>query len=327
MQPSRVTILAYHRIATGVDTATELTPTLIDAYPEAFEAQMRYVASRYNVISSWDLVRALTEAYTLPRRALVITFDDGYRCFQDTAMPVLRRLGLPVTLFVATHYTSSPGALFWWDAIYRALAQTRQPQIEVQRLGALPLATRQERLAAFERLTPLVEQTDEREASRLIDDILESCAVSANSKRALLDWGEVEALHAEGVAVGPHTRHHTILAQAAPDKVKAEVAGSWADLEGRLSNPLPVFCYPNGQPYAINRVAVEAVRRTGLAAAYTLVAGGNVVGRTNPYLLHRLGAVAGESLPRFVLKITAAGRLYRRLKSLAARKPVPRFDL
>ena len=36
----------------------------------------------------------------LPRRALLITFDDGYRSFVDVALPILRRLGLPSVLFV-----------------------------------------------------------------------------------------------------------------------------------------------------------------------------------------------------------------------------------
>ena len=141
---SSVTILAYHRIATPGDQP-ELAPTLIDAFPVAFEAQMRYLAARYNVISSWDLVRALREGYTLPRRAVIITFDDGYRCFKETAWPILRRLGLPVTLFVPTHYPSHPGILFWWDALHRALMLTEKTSLEVRDVErgvlSIPLVT------------------------------------------------------------------------------------------------------------------------------------------------------------------------------------------
>ena len=44
---------------------------------------------------------------------------------------------LPVTLFVPTSFPGRPGPLFWWDAIYRALMRTHQPQIEVPGLGVL----------------------------------------------------------------------------------------------------------------------------------------------------------------------------------------------
>src|SRR5215210_6210852 len=118
MAPSTVTILAYHRIA--LPGGTDLAPTLIDAYPADFEAQMRYVAAHYRVVPAWELVRALRGESTLPPNALVLTFDDGYRCFQDTAVPILQRLGLPVTLFVPTNYPGTPGAMFWWDRLYRA---------------------------------------------------------------------------------------------------------------------------------------------------------------------------------------------------------------
>ena len=49
---------------------------------------MRYVAARYNVISSWDLVRALRDGKPLPPRALIITFDEGTdaaACCNETA--------------------------------------------------------------------------------------------------------------------------------------------------------------------------------------------------------------------------------------------------
>jgi peptidoglycan/xylan/chitin deacetylase (PgdA/CDA1 family) len=324
MPPSTVTVLAYHRIAPPENT--DLSPALIDAYPADFAAQMRYVAGRYNVVSSWDVVRALREGYTLPPRALVITFDDGYRCFQDTAWPILQQLGLPVTLFVPTDFPSTPGALFWWDTIHRALQRTTVRQIDIPGLGTLPLRSPAERAAAYARLVALVERTEEAGAARLVEMVVKQCGVEPNTEQMMLTWDEVAALAAAGVNVGPHTRSHIVLAQAAPERVEAEVAGSWADLQARIPNALPIFCYPNGKPHAVSLTAARAARRAGLAGAYTMVAGLNTIGRTNPFLLHRVGMVAGESLRRFTMKISASGRLYRRLKALLRRGAAEQFN-
>jgi peptidoglycan/xylan/chitin deacetylase (PgdA/CDA1 family) len=77
---NKVTILAYHRIDTPANPdKLDLSPTLVDASPAAFEAQMQWLAKRYNVISAWDLVEALRHGKSLPAHAVVITFDDGYR--------------------------------------------------------------------------------------------------------------------------------------------------------------------------------------------------------------------------------------------------------
>jgi peptidoglycan/xylan/chitin deacetylase (PgdA/CDA1 family) len=312
--PSSVIVLAYHHIATPGNP--DLAPTVIDAYPPDFEAQMRYVAGHYNVVSSWDLVRALREGITLPPRALIITFDDGYMCFQDTAFPVLERLNLPVTLFVPTSYPDRPGTLFWWDAVYRALTRTTRTELPVPGLGTLPLGTEEEQSRAFGQIVGYIERLDEAEAARQVAAIVEYCGVAPNTTRYMLNWDELADLAARGVAIGPHTRHHPVLARATPERVRAEVEGSWADLQARLPRPLPIFCYPTGLPHAVNRTAAAAVRQAGLAGAVTMVSGHNIIGRTDPYLLYRIGMEAGESLRKFSLKLTPAARMYRRLKRL-----------
>lgn len=329
MTPSTVTVLAYHRIASPGNP--DLSPTVIDAYPADFEAQMRFVARRYNVVSSWDLVRALREGYTLPKRALVITFDDGYCSFKDAALPMLQKLGLPVSLFVPTHYLGQEGATFWWDALYRALMRTTQGSIEVPSIGEmsnspLPLETPDQRQAAYERIASHIERIKEEEATRLVNTIVERCGVEQSRERYVLNWEEIEVLSELGVAIGAHTRHHILLSQASPQKVRSEVVGSWADLRKHLRDPLPIFCYPNGKPHAVNALAAQTVRQAGLVGAFTMVAGLNVIGHTNPYSLYRAGMEAGESLTKFAIKIAGVGRIYRRLKALVNRKASSEFN-
>lgn len=312
--PSSVIILAYHHIANPGNP--DLAPTVIDAYPPDFEEQMRYVAAHYNVISSWDLVRSLREGYTLPPRALIITFDDGYMCFKDTAFPVLKRLNLPSTLFVPTDYPDKPGTLFWWDAIYRSLSQTTHQEIDVPGLGVLPLTTPEERFTAFNLVVPHFERLSEEEAAQHTRTLIEYCELGPNTTRYMLNWEELRDLAAQGVSIGPHTRHHTVLAQATPARVQVEVEGSWADLQEHLPRPLPIFCYPTGLPHAVNHTAAAAVHKAGMAGAYTMVSGLNVIGRTDPYYLYRIGMEAGESFRKFTLKLTPAARAYRSLKRL-----------
>jgi len=69
----------------------------------------------------------------------------------------------------------------------------------------------------------------------------------------------------------------------------------------------------------------EELARAGLAGAVTMVAGLNVLGRTDPYYLYRVGMVAGESLRKFAIKLSPAGRAYRRLKGLVSREAAAEF--
>jgi peptidoglycan/xylan/chitin deacetylase (PgdA/CDA1 family) len=121
-----VRILMYHRVA-RLGRDDQLTVT-----PERFAEQAAYLASSWRVLS---LAQAVAELETggPPAPAVAITFDDGYRDNLLHALPVLRRHGLPATIFVtarfsdqtARHprYPDEGGRLHLnWDEI-RALAQ------------------------------------------------------------------------------------------------------------------------------------------------------------------------------------------------------------
>ena len=319
MSLGKVTVLAYHRIDTpGNPSTRDLSPSLIDAYPAEFEAQMRWLASRYNVISGRKLVESLQEGEPLPPRALMITFDDGYSCFLATAVPILRRHNLRATLFVATDYTSNPTKPFWWDTLHKALTQTEREEIDVPGIARLSLRSSGERAAAYETLVGAIERADADDTDRLVEAIARACDVEPSNEKRRLDWDEVRALSESGdVSIGPHTRRHPILSRVGADRMRDEIAGSWADLNARLSSPLPLFAYPNGQAHAINRANVDAVRAIGIPGAFTMMAGHNTPGKTDPYLMHRIGATPGLSLNRFKIRISPVGSLLRWAKAIA----------
>ncbi|MEK6609597.1 MAG: polysaccharide deacetylase family protein [Gemmatimonadota bacterium] len=55
-------------------------------------------------------MKCLEAGRPFPERAVVITFDDGYRHVLRTALPVLRRYGLPAAVFLPRARRQSAGA-------------------------------------------------------------------------------------------------------------------------------------------------------------------------------------------------------------------------
>jgi peptidoglycan/xylan/chitin deacetylase (PgdA/CDA1 family) len=53
-------------------------------------------------VSLYDLMNALTLGAPLPEKAVVLTFDDGYRSLMDYAVPEMNRYGYTGTIFVIT---------------------------------------------------------------------------------------------------------------------------------------------------------------------------------------------------------------------------------
>jgi peptidoglycan/xylan/chitin deacetylase (PgdA/CDA1 family) len=101
-----VPILCYHRFG-PVSGKMNLTPA-------NFAAQLEYLARNdYRVIRLSDFVEFLEGKRSLPRRAVVITIDDGYVSAYQTAFPLLKRHGFPATVFVYTDFIGSRDALTW----------------------------------------------------------------------------------------------------------------------------------------------------------------------------------------------------------------------
>lgn len=98
----RLPILMYHYIEPWPAEASEIRKNLT-VRPEDFAAQMAYLHDQgYVTVSLYDLMEALTVGTPLPERAVVLTFDDGYRSLMDDAVPEMTRYGYTGTIFVIT---------------------------------------------------------------------------------------------------------------------------------------------------------------------------------------------------------------------------------
>ena len=65
---------------------------------------MAWLSANTRVIGLVELVAAMTAKLVLPEQTVVLTFDDAYRDFYTAAAPVLRRFGLPATIFLPTGF-------------------------------------------------------------------------------------------------------------------------------------------------------------------------------------------------------------------------------
>jgi peptidoglycan/xylan/chitin deacetylase (PgdA/CDA1 family) len=105
-----VPILCYHRLGTvGGKMAVS---------QGNFAAQMEWLAKNdYRVVKLSQLAGYLDGKEPLPPKAVVITFDDGYESVYKLAYPVLRKLGLPATMFVYTDFVGAGGDAVSWTQL------------------------------------------------------------------------------------------------------------------------------------------------------------------------------------------------------------------
>ena len=101
-----IPILTYHRVGPRVNRMI--------VTPDAFEAQLDYLKRNdYRVIRLADLPEFLEGKRPLPKRAVVITFDDGHVSSYQYAFPLLKKYGYPATCFLYTDFLGARDALTW----------------------------------------------------------------------------------------------------------------------------------------------------------------------------------------------------------------------
>jgi peptidoglycan/xylan/chitin deacetylase (PgdA/CDA1 family) len=297
---NRLYVLAYHRIGNRSGSPA-LDPGLIDAAPDQFEAQMEMLVRRYHPVSADDLLAAVRQGTALPRDAVLVTFDDGYRDFWDTAFPVLQRHDIRPVLFVATGCVDSNA--FWWDELHRVLNCSARPEV-TSSIGVMPLRTQAERETAARDWLAYVKHAPFQPARSEIATLHAAMVPDLGMEPATLSWNELRTLDRAGVAIAAHTHSHPILSHLPLDVAREEIRLSQRIIRQEIGHALPIFAYPDGKGESINRPLADILREEGFLVAFTTVEGRARIGRDDSLLLPRIGAVSSWSLSTFHAHLT-----------------------
>ena len=256
---SRALILLYHRVAEATSD-----PWSLAVKPAHFAEHLEVIKKRARVLSIKELVAAIAND-KLPRRAVVITFDDGYADNLLNARPLLEKYDSPATIFVTTGFAGSDRE-FWWDELDRLFLQPgalpsslrlnigskdyRWDLGEAARYGEAAFRTHggwrawekddpSSRHLLYRSLWELMHPLPEGERQRVRDDLV-AWAGADKSPRAThraLSSDELGELAGGGlIEIGCHTITHPKLAALALSSQRDEINQSKARLEELLES-------------------------------------------------------------------------------------------
>lgn len=108
-------ILMYH----SVNPQRNYIMRKLIVWPASFERQMRFLKEKhYNVVTLEKLAELIKSKKRIPFKTVAITLDDGYRDNYTYAYPILKKYGLPATMFVIINEIGRPeGDRLSWEEI------------------------------------------------------------------------------------------------------------------------------------------------------------------------------------------------------------------
>jgi len=273
----RAVVLRYHSVSELTEENSSYRCPTIAVSPSVFEAQMRYLARHYAVVPLAELIACQQAGEPFPKRAAAITFDDGYKDNFTHALPVLRELNLPSTVYVTTN-SIGDGWQFWVSRVRALVHAFPGERLEIAGLGSYSTATPAERQVAIGQITSELCGQSPSRRSELLEHLAAAAQVTAppESARAwMMSWDELRAMVAAGVDIGAHTLSHPILTTLSADSAAHEIAKSRATLEEGLESEVKHFAYPNGPNVSANHDdrVVAAVKAAGFDSASTSLNG------------------------------------------------------
>ncbi|MFK0090142.1 polysaccharide deacetylase family protein [Pseudomonas sp. NPDC090755] len=259
-------ILMLHRVLADDSSAALPHRNELCVGPQAFERLLRWLQRHFDCVHLMDLLKVHEQPRGQQRPKVALTFDDGWRDNALNAFPLLQQYKVPASIFLSTDYIGSRQR-FWWESLGETLWGSH---------GEVPRRALVEQLRKIGRPLPAAWFMNEREHARsqVLARYLQSLkslppqalhlltdTCPAESLPQALDWNQVRLLENSGlISFGPHGASHALLPGLDDQRLEEELTRSHYALQQGCKQPLPVYCYPNGDHDARVRERLRAHR-------------------------------------------------------------------
>lgn len=108
-----VPILLYHYVSRNENTK-DTVRTGLSTPPEVFDAQLALLSQHgFTTISMDELAAAFYGTAVLPKKPIILTFDDGYEDFYTNAAPLLKKYNMKGMSFIPTGLMGGGNYMTW----------------------------------------------------------------------------------------------------------------------------------------------------------------------------------------------------------------------
>jgi len=299
-----VAILRYHAIVEP--EKNYYASPLICLAPDIFEVQVRYLMDHYNVVSLDTVADCIISNKLFPERAVVLTFDDGYRD-NYLAYQILNRYRVTGTFYVTAGCIDSDEPLWLFEVTY-LINSTKNLSLELNLNGNkifFPLKSISNKRLCIRKIIEIVKSNNlkTREELRMqlrnqIEDIFD---LYRKAKEVMLSWEQLKEMSDNGMEIGAHTLTHLNLPNAEHQDAVQEIRECKKLIEEKTKRPVQHFSFPNGGSYSYYNDSIKkAVKDAGYITSTT--SNNGVVGLNSDLLeLNRIRIV--NNLPEITYQI------------------------
>lgn len=212
-----------------------------------FDAALQYIRRHYQPVDDAQIEAYRFEGKPLPRRALHLSFDDGFSECYSVVRPLLLKHSIPCTFYVTTSWLDN-ASMFYRNKTSLCIEQMRTLEHDAAKMvltslnNALSLSLRD--VSSFERWIRTLQAAKED----IIDMTAKMLGVDVKAylheRTPYLTREQVRTLHADGFTIGAHTVRHAKLATLSDAEIEREIVDSAREVQAITGQPRVTLSFP-----------------------------------------------------------------------------------
>ena len=306
LEPDDAVILTCHRVL--ADEAIGKREDGLALNASAFAEQVAALKRHFTLLPlSWLVRMRPRDRQHGPFCAL--TFDDGWVDNYQIALPILRRLAVPVTIFVCSGFVDTDKH-FWWQSLssclerYADLSHEQRKRVRsrlAQTLGQEDGPLPGDRVFRSGRLIAWCKRLNAARLSLFVETLADAVGQDCQKTgRHALTSQEITEIRQAGCDFGAHTVNHVILPVESEEVARQEIFESVAYASQLAGAGNVIFAYPNGD-FCSRDVAL--VQEAGCLAAVTEKPGFVPVQPENLFTLPRLDTFGKNTADKLLFAV------------------------
>lgn len=237
--------LFYHAVS------DDRLPHIQHLYPPEptarYEAALVYIKKNFHLVDPEQIEAHRLHGKPLPRRALHLSFDDGFAECYTVVRPMLLKHGIPCTFFITTGWVDNQ-TMFYRNKVSLCIEQVRSLPRDAAKMvltsinNARDLSLGDTR--AFESWIKGLEHHDEP----VIDMVAKMLGIDVKAylqdRQPYMTKEQIRQLHADGFTIGAHTRSHPKLAALSTEQIETEIVESAREIQAITGAGHVHFSFP-----------------------------------------------------------------------------------
>lgn len=292
----------YHSVSDHIPCYFE------NSYPiktrQEFEKDLCFLLKHYKPIELNQLLQHVQENKPLPPNSFHLTFDDGYSEVYHTIYPLLKRKGIPATVFLCSALVDNK-AMHWEQmrqvarVIYNSLSPLKKKMISGSFLiNNVDIPTYINQLKYGDRAT----------LSDLLNQMEADINVILEKEKPYLDTRQIHEMIENGYTFGAHSVDHPPFQEIKSEEQFHQINESVNSITKIFHLPYRVFAFPYGE-FALSLSSLEELLNQ--ANIHLAFGTRGIIPDENKNLIQRIWMESGYS-PYKTLKMEYARKTVRK---------------